>query len=112
MAVKLAVLVMVVVVAAVEATSRGTSAGGGGASLCKMNEDGLLACKPSVTKPNPADPTAACCKALSSADLTCLCSYKNSMVLPALGIDPDLAMGLPVKCGLPVPAGCSGMKQP
>lgn len=105
MAVKLAVLVAFVVAAvAVEATSRGNNAGG--VSLCKMNEDGLLACKPSVTKPNPVDPTASCCKALSAADLTCLCSYRNSMMLPALGINPELAMGLPVKCGLPVPAGC------
>lgn len=111
MAVKLAVLMAVMVaVLAVEATSRGNSAGG--VSLCKMNEDGLVACKPSVTKPNTVDPTPDCCKALSGADLNCLCSYRNSMMLPALGIDPELAMGLPAKCGLPVPAGCSGMKHP
>ncbi|KAF3435892.1 hypothetical protein FNV43_RR22984 [Rhamnella rubrinervis] len=74
--------------------------------LCKMNEEGLNACKPSVTEPNPVDPTSDCCEALSGADLTCLCSYKNSVVLPALGIDPDLAMALPAKCNLTAPSGC------
>lgn len=108
MAVKLAVLVSVVVVA--EAMSRLN--GDGGVSLCKMDEDGLMACKPSVTKPNPVDPSDDCCKALFAADLDCLCSYRNSMLLPALGIDPELAMGLPAKCGLPVPAGCSGTEHP
>ncbi|OWM62748.1 putative lipid-transfer protein DIR1 [Punica granatum] len=110
MAAKLVVLVVVfVAVAAVEATSRGNN---NGVSLCKMNEDGLTACKPSVTKPNPVDPTPECCKALSAADLNCLCSYRNSLMLPALGIDPELAMGLPAKCSLPVPSGCSAMKHP
>ncbi|KAF8391864.1 hypothetical protein HHK36_022202 [Tetracentron sinense] len=66
-------------------------------TLCNMDDDGLTACKPSVSEPNPADPTELCCKALAGADLKCLCSYKNSMLLPAFGIDPDLAMQLPTK---------------
>ncbi|XP_077214012.1 putative lipid-transfer protein DIR1 [Tasmannia lanceolata] len=74
--------------------------------LCNISQDGFMACKPSVTGPNPADPSAACCSALSAANLTCLCSYKNSMVLPALGIDPDLCMQLPSKCKLSSPAQC------
>ncbi|KAI8548794.1 hypothetical protein RHMOL_Rhmol07G0301700 [Rhododendron molle] len=44
--------------------------------LCNMKEDGLNACKPTVTQPNPVDPTPPCCEALSGADLTCLCGYK------------------------------------
>ncbi|GMY33740.1 putative lipid-transfer protein DIR1 [Fagus crenata] len=75
-------------------------------TLCKMNDDGLSACKPAVTQPNPVAPTPVCCQALSGADLACLCSYKNSAVLPALGIDPNLAMGLPAKCNLTPPANC------
>ncbi|XP_031481540.1 putative lipid-transfer protein DIR1 [Nymphaea colorata] len=78
-------------------------------SLCNMTEDGLLACKPSVTANGcqpPAAPSAACCAAIAAADLPCLCSYRNSMILPALGIDPDLAMQLPGKCGIPVPNPC------
>ncbi|XP_062174832.1 putative lipid-transfer protein DIR1 [Alnus glutinosa] len=75
-------------------------------TLCNMDDDGLSACKPSVTQPNPADPTPECCRALSGADLTCLCSYKNSLVLPSLGIDPKLAMALPAKCNLTPPANC------
>ncbi|CAM8935139.1 unnamed protein product [Rhodiola kirilowii] len=76
-------------------------------SLCNMNEEGLNACKPSVTKdPAPVDPSEECCEALKGADLTCLCSYRNSMILPSLGIDPELAMGLPSKCNLAAPEGC------
>ncbi|XP_059663681.1 putative lipid-transfer protein DIR1 [Cornus florida] len=74
--------------------------------LCNMNEDGLMACKPSVTKLNPVTPTPECCQALSGADLTCLCSYRNSFMLPSLGIDPDLVMALPAKCNLTPPTNC------
>lgn len=74
--------------------------------LCNMNEDGLTACKPSVTTPNPVDPTPPCCEALSAADLTCLCGYRHSFVLPSLGIDPDLAIALPAKCNLTLPPNC------
>ncbi|CAI9107296.1 OLC1v1006621C1 [Oldenlandia corymbosa var. corymbosa] len=77
-------------------------------SMCNMDEEGLMACKPSVTPPPPApvDPSAACCEALRGADLECLCSYKNSLMLPSLGIDPDLALALPPKCNLQLPQGC------
>ncbi|GAB2282408.1 hypothetical protein Dimus_016953 [Dionaea muscipula] len=78
----------------------------GGFSFCEMSQDGLMSCKTAVTKPNPAEPTAGCCEALSGANLTCLCSYRNSLVLPSLGIDPVLAMGLPAKCKNPTPANC------
>ncbi|KAL8531103.1 hypothetical protein ACS0TY_007930 [Phlomoides rotata] len=74
-------------------------------SVCNVTEDGLRACKPSVTQPNPVPPTPECCNAISGADMKCLCSYKNSFVLPSLGIDPDLALALPAKCNLP-PAPC------
>ena len=75
-------------------------------SFCNMDDDALTACKPSVVKPNPSDPTAECCDYLSKADLDCLCGYKTSPILPTLGIDPKLAMGLPAKCGLTPPANC------
>ncbi|XP_059653331.1 putative lipid-transfer protein DIR1 [Cornus florida] len=75
-------------------------------SICNMSTEGLMSCKPSVTPPKPTAPTAACCTALSHADLPCLCSYKKSNMLPALGIDPNLAMQLPDKCKLPHPAKC------
>ncbi|CAN6447697.1 unnamed protein product [Victoria cruziana] len=74
-----------------------------------MTEDGLLACKPSVTANGdcpPPGPSATCCTAIAAADLLCLCSYRNSMILPSLGIDPDLAMQLPGKCGIPLPNPC------
>ncbi|XP_009782537.1 putative lipid-transfer protein DIR1 [Nicotiana sylvestris] len=77
-----------------------------GLSLCNMGDDGLTACKPSVTKPNPVEPSASCCEALSGADLQCLCSYRNSLLLPSLGIDPELALALPPKCNLTSPANC------
>ncbi|KAF9688452.1 hypothetical protein SADUNF_Sadunf02G0198600 [Salix dunnii] len=73
-------------------------------SVCDISDDGLAACKPSVTKPDPVDPPSVdCCKAVSGANFTCLCSYKNSYLLPYLGIDPDLAMALPSKCNLSIP---------
>ncbi|GFP91180.1 putative lipid-transfer protein dir1 [Phtheirospermum japonicum] len=75
-------------------------------SLCNVTEDGFTACKPSVTLPSPVPPTPGCCDAVSGADLKCLCSYKNSFMLPSLGIDPDLALALPAKCNLPSPTEC------
>lgn len=80
--------------------------GSKGISLCNMSEEGLKACKPSVTQPNPVDPSPECCKALTGADLKCLCSYKNSYELPLLGIDPTLAVSLPAKCNLTPPDNC------
>ncbi|KAK6941944.1 Bifunctional inhibitor/plant lipid transfer protein/seed storage helical domain [Dillenia turbinata] len=70
-------------------------AGSEAQSICNMTGEGLMACKPSVTQPNPTPPTPACCASLSHADLKCFCSYRNSKLLPALGIDPNLAMKLP-----------------
>lgn len=74
--------------------------------FCKVPVSGLMACKPAVTAPNPAPPSSNCCSVLSHADLNCLCSYKNSNILPSLGIDPNLALQLPQKCKLPHPAKC------
>ncbi|KDP42884.1 hypothetical protein JCGZ_23826 [Jatropha curcas] len=77
-----------------------------GQSICNVSISGLTSCRPAVTPPNPAPPTSACCSALSHADLRCLCSYKNSTLLPSLGIDPKLALKLPEKCRLPHRAPC------
>ncbi|KAG8380123.1 hypothetical protein BUALT_Bualt07G0160900 [Buddleja alternifolia] len=74
--------------------------------ICNMSIDGIMACKPSASPPTPPPPSAACCSALSQANISCLCSYKNSNVLPSFGIDPNLAMQLPGKCNLPQPAKC------
>ncbi|KAE8696310.1 dual specificity protein kinase zakA-like [Hibiscus syriacus] len=75
-------------------------------TICNMPTSGLMACKPAVTPPKPPPPTSTCCLALSHADMRCLCSYKNSKLLPTLGIDPNLAMKLPSLCKLPHPANC------
>ncbi|KAE8729736.1 putative lipid binding protein [Hibiscus syriacus] len=75
-------------------------------SICNMPISDLMSCKPAVTPPNPPPPTSTCCSALSHADMRCLCSYKNSKLLPSLGIDPDLSMKLPSLCKLPYPANC------
>ncbi|XP_059431704.1 putative lipid-transfer protein DIR1 [Corylus avellana] len=99
MGIRKMVVMVILMVALFEGSSRAVT-------LCNMDDDGLAACKPSVTQPTPAEPTPECCKALASADLTCLCSYKNSLVLPALGIDPKLAMELPAKCNLTPPSDC------
>lgn len=69
--------------------------------ICNVSGEGLMSCRPSVTPPNPTAPTSQCCRALSHADMACLCTYKNSQLLPSLGIDPKLAIQLPQKCRLP-----------
>ncbi|XP_010908873.1 putative lipid-transfer protein DIR1 [Elaeis guineensis] len=74
--------------------------------LCNMTMDGFNACKPAATGPEPTEPSKECCEALANADLPCLCSYRHSVLLPSLGIDPDLAMQLPEKCNLTLPAEC------
>ncbi|XP_022769548.1 putative lipid-transfer protein DIR1 [Durio zibethinus] len=95
---KLVVLMMIMVALIVE--------GSRAITLCDMNDDGLEACKPSVTQPNPVDPSPECCEALKGANLTCLCGYKNSLLLPSIGIDPALALALPPKCKLEMPPDC------
>ncbi|KAK3018137.1 hypothetical protein RJ639_004895 [Escallonia herrerae] len=75
-------------------------------SICNVSEEGLMACRPSVTPPNPPPPSGICCAAISHADIRCFCSYRNSPALPAFGVDPSLAMMLPAKCKLPHPAHC------
>lgn len=94
--------VMVTLVAVIAVVHDGAKA----ISLCNVTEDGFTACKPSVTPPNPVPPSPECCNAVSGADFKCLCSYKNSFMLPSLGIDPDLALALPAKCNLPSPSEC------
>ncbi|KZV18508.1 hypothetical protein F511_10258 [Dorcoceras hygrometricum] len=78
------------------------------AGLCNVTEEGMSACRPSVTPPNPVTPSPECCDAASGADFKCLCSYRNSFMLPSLGIDPDLVLALPAKCGLSAPDTCEG----
>lgn len=72
-------------------------------TICNIPLSGLMACRPSVTPPRPTPPTADCCRALSHANMQCLCSYKNSSFLPSFGVDPKLALQLPAKCKLPAP---------
>ncbi|XP_057964139.1 putative lipid-transfer protein DIR1 [Malania oleifera] len=74
--------------------------------VCNVSEQGLLSCKPAVTQPNPQPPTHQCCQALSGANLTCLCQYKNSFILPSLGINPALALALPARCNITTSAEC------
>lgn len=75
-------------------------------TVCGVDEDGQASCKPSIMGPSPTEPTSECCKALLGADLKCLCDYKSSPLLPALGIDPDLAIGAVKKCGITPPKDC------
>ncbi|KAF8014214.1 hypothetical protein BT93_H0146 [Corymbia citriodora subsp. variegata] len=75
-------------------------------TLCNVPYTGLEACRPAVTPPNPSPPTGACCDAVSQANLQCLCQYKNSPLLPSLGIDPNLVLQLPEKCNLPDSPPC------
>jgi Probable lipid transfer len=74
---------------------------------CKVDKVGLISCLPAISGTHPDRyPSPDCCNALKSADLPCLCSYKNSPDLKKLGIKPDLAVKLPKKCHLAVPNEC------
>ncbi|CAI9112398.1 OLC1v1012846C1 [Oldenlandia corymbosa var. corymbosa] len=72
-----------------------------GQTICNMSGQELMSCRPAVTPPNPSNPSSVCCTALKHADMSCLCSFKNSTFLPTIGIDWNLAVQLPEKCKLP-----------
>ncbi|TKY50536.1 putative lipid-transfer protein DIR1 [Spatholobus suberectus] len=95
-----------VVVALVVLLIEGGGINVNGQTICNVSVAGLMACRPAVSPPNPTPPSQDCCNVLSHADLRCLCSYKNSTLLPSLGIDPNLAMQLPAKCNVPHPPHC------
>ncbi|KAK4778211.1 hypothetical protein SAY87_018398 [Trapa incisa] len=71
--------------------------------ICNVPVSGLYACMPAATPPNPPPPTAACCNSLVNANYGCLCSDRVSSELRSHGVDPNLAMLIPGKCGLPNP---------
>lgn len=98
------VLAQVVVVMVLIAMVGGSSA----ATICNIDTSKLAECLPAVSGRSPPPPTKACCTALLSADLHCLCNYKSA--LPAFGINPALAMALPKKCGGSLPPNCKGNK--
>ncbi|XP_030460793.1 putative lipid-transfer protein DIR1 [Syzygium oleosum] len=75
-------------------------------TICNMTYAQLMSCKPAATPPNPPPPTSACCAGLSHADLKCFCQYKNSSILPSIGVDAKLAMALPSKCKIPNAPKC------
>merc|ERR1739841_232443 len=74
--------------------------------VCGMTYKGINACKPSISGSNPKPPTKQCCSDLATTDLPCLCTHKNSFLFRVLGIDSKLAMQLPPKCNLKLPAHC------
>ncbi|KAI4372620.1 hypothetical protein MLD38_010828 [Melastoma candidum] len=78
-----------------------------GQSICNVTIAGLEQCLPSVKPPNPTPPTVSCCNALQSANFPCLCNYKDSPIIIAMGINIDLAMKLPAQCSIPgTPSHC------
>ncbi|QCE05669.1 hypothetical protein DEO72_LG9g674 [Vigna unguiculata] len=66
--------------------------------LCGVPSSDLMKCLPAVTPPSPSEPSKDCCSVINIVDLKCLCGFKSSPLLPALGIDPKLALELPAKC--------------
>ncbi|KAI9186404.1 hypothetical protein LWI28_016895 [Acer negundo] len=74
--------------------------------ICNIDSTEMMnQCLPSVSGKSPKPPSKQCCAAVRKAKLPCLCGYKN--VLPALGIQPKLALALPKKCGLATPPECN-----
>ncbi|KAL9239638.1 hypothetical protein vseg_013941 [Gypsophila vaccaria] len=72
--------------------------------VCGKSASVLLPCLPSVRQPNPPSPSPQCCDGLKSMDIKCLCGYVSSPLLPVYGIDKDLVLALPDKCGI---QGCA-----
>ncbi|PKI49035.1 putative lipid-transfer protein DIR1 [Punica granatum] len=77
-------------------------------TVCNVTVAELQSCLPAAKPPNPPPPTAACCFSLKHADFCCLYSYRDSPLLPSLGVDPKLALRIPDKCHLshPPPSRC------
>ncbi|KAK4783870.1 hypothetical protein SAY86_018238 [Trapa natans] len=75
-------------------------------SVCNVPYSGLFACLPAARPPNPPPPTAACCNTVRRANLGCLCSYMKSKALSNYGVDPNLAIQIPTKCGIPNAGHC------
>ncbi|GAB4853929.1 hypothetical protein Ancab_018138 [Ancistrocladus abbreviatus] len=71
-----------------------------GMTICGVNRDELYTCLPAAAAGNPAPPSPACCKATARANLQCLCSYRNSDIVLALGINLNEAMKVPAKCNV------------
>ncbi|XP_031473450.1 putative lipid-transfer protein DIR1 [Nymphaea colorata] len=77
-------------------------------TICSMEAGEFYGCLPAIRGPSPSPPSSDCCNAIKRADLNCLCSYKDSALLPSFGVDPKLAMALPRKCNLVPPPACQG----
>ncbi|KAI6693828.1 hypothetical protein NL676_021538 [Syzygium grande] len=75
-------------------------------TTCNMTYTQLMSCKPAATLPNPPSPTSACYMGLLHAGLKCFCQYKNSTILPSIGVDPKLAMEIPSKYKIPHAPTC------
>ncbi|KAI4294810.1 hypothetical protein MLD38_040477 [Melastoma candidum] len=73
--------------------------------ICKVSLDEISSCEPAVTRWIATPPTSKCCAVLRKADLKCLCGYKTSVFIPGY-VDVKLAMELPSKCNLELPARC------
>ncbi|XP_026419804.1 putative lipid-transfer protein DIR1 [Papaver somniferum] len=79
-----------------------------GVTICNMDSSQLAECLPAISsgQASPPPPTPGCCDVMKLADMHCLCTYK--VILPAFGVDPELAMGVPKKCNLTAPPECNG----
>ncbi|OWM87971.1 putative lipid-transfer protein DIR1 [Punica granatum] len=77
-------------------------------TICNVPLSGLQACLPAAKPPSPPPPTSECCASMKDADFCCLYSYRDSPLLPSLGVDPKLAIQIPDKCHLahPPPSSC------
>ncbi|CAJ2679211.1 unnamed protein product [Trifolium pratense] len=81
-----------------------------GMTICNMTREERKACEPYVSSDNVTfhnhKPSRACCSATANADISCICSYKDSKLLYFYGIDPKQALELPRKCKLKVSVKC------
>jgi hypothetical protein len=94
-------------------------------AMAMMVADVQAACSIATMQPclpaaqTGAFPSGGCCSAVSSMGAgaggpSCLCSLATSTIARANGVNVDLAMGIPQKCGFAVPRGftCNSMSSP
>ncbi|EYU42633.1 hypothetical protein ABFS82_14G112600 [Erythranthe guttata] len=95
-----ALFIAFVVIAASAVSGMAKAASSDDNGLCGMSQDELFECKPAVAAGSaiPPPPSAACCTALTHANATCFCTFKNNKYLPLFGINSTRAMQLPSKC--------------
>ncbi|KAK1288981.1 hypothetical protein QJS10_CPB18g00731 [Acorus calamus] len=80
----------------------------GSQSICNINMDELVSCRPFVTKGTTVKKPVSklCCSGMAKADWGCLCQLKKNNMLSPYNVDFSLCEKLPSLCSLTTPSQC------